>query len=329
MASNIEQMRNLNLKKIFFFLLVGFIVLAFIPFKEIEPITYVERTSGEERIEKVPGEAWLYWLYYNPVGELSLNTMVKNKFLSTWYGQQMDKPSSKEKIEGFVAEFDMDLSEATKQDFESFNDFFYRKLKKEARPINLDSSVLVSPADGKVLAYSNISTQDFIVKGSKFNVYDYFQNDEIAQKYENGSLMIFRLCPTDYHRYHFPIGGEVVFESKIDGDYYSVSPIALKKKIELITQNKREYTMIRTEDFGDVIMSEVGATMVGSMVTTYSDSQVIKGQEKGYFKFGGSTVILFFEKGKIDIDKDLLINSQKQIETSVLMGERVGRVAQE
>lgn len=328
MASNIEQMRYLNFKNIFFFLLLSFMVLALIPFKEIEPIAYIERTTGEELVEKVPGEAWLYWLYYNPVGELSLNTMVKNKFLSTWYGKQMDKPSSKEKIEGFVADFDMDLSEATKQNFESFNDFFYRELKREVRPINLDSSILVSPADGKVLAFSNISAQDFIVKGYKFNVYDYFQNDEIAKKYENGSLMIFRLCPTDYHRYHFPISGEVIFESKIDGDYYSVSPIALKKKIELITQNKREYTLISTEDFGDVVMSEVGATMVGSMVTTYNDSKIEKGQEKGYFKFGGSTVILFFEEGKIEIDPDLLINSQKKIETSVLMGERVGHVVE-
>jgi len=170
-------MRYLNIKFIFFFLLVGFIVLAFIPFKEIEPITYIERTSGEERIEKVPGEAWLYWLYYNPVGKLSLNTMVKNKFLSSWYGQQMDKPSSKEKIETFIDDYNMDLSEATKQDFDSFNDFFYRELKKEARPTNRDSSILISPVDGKVLAYCNISNQDFIVKGYKFNVYDYFQNE--------------------------------------------------------------------------------------------------------------------------------------------------------
>lgn len=326
MASNIEQMRYLNLKNIIFFLLLAIVILAFIPFKKIEPITYVERTTGMKKIEKVPGEGWLYWLYYNPIGELSLHTMVKNKFLSTWYGQQMDKPSSKEKIAGFVEDFNMDLSDVRKKDFESFNDFFYRKLKKEARPINLDSSVLVSPADGKVLAYSDISNQDFIVKGYKFNTYEYFQNDEIAQKYENGSLMIFRLCPTDYHRYHFPISGEVIEESKIEGDYYSVSPIALKKKIALITSNKREFTVIQTKSFGDVVMSEVGATMVGSMITTYTNSQVEKGQEKGYFKFGGSTVILFFQEGKIEIDQDLLINSQKQLETSILMGERVGRV---
>lgn len=325
-ASNIEQMRYLNLKNIIFFLLLTIIVLAFIPFKKIEPITYIERTTGMAKIEKVPGEGWLYWLYYNPIGQLSLNTMVKNKFLSTWYGNQMDKPTSKEKISGFVKDFNMDLSGVKKKDFESFNDFFYRKLKEEARPINLDSSVLVSPADGKVLAYSSISNQDFIVKGYKFNVYEYFQNDEIAKKYENGSLMIFRLCPTDYHRYHFPIGGVVIDESKIEGDYYSVSPIALKKKIELITANKRAFTVIRTKDFGDVVMSEVGATMVGSMITTYSHPQVEKGQEKGYFKFGGSTVILFFEEGKIEIDQDLLVNSQKQLETSVLMGESVGQV---
>ncbi len=328
MASNIEQMRYLKLKNIIFFFLLGLVILAFIPFQKIEPIVYIDRESGEMKIEKVPGEAWLYWLYYNPVGELSMNAMVKNKFLSNWYGKQMDKPSSKGKIEGFVEDFNMDLTEAVKIDFESFNDFFYRELKKEARPINSDSSVLISPADGKVLAYSNISNQDFIVKGYQFNVDEYFQDKGVADKYRNGSLMIFRLCPTDYHRYHFPVSGEVILDAKINGDYFSVSPIALKKKIELITQNKRDFSIIRTEDFGDVVMSEVGATMVGSMVTTYSNLKVEKGEEKGYFKFGGSTVILFFEMGKIEIDPDLLLNSQNQIETSVLMGEKVGRVIQ-
>lgn len=319
-------MRYLKLKNIIFFFLLSIIVLAFIPFKKIEPINYIDRASGEMKIEKVPGESYLYWLYYNPVGQLSLNTMVKNKFLSTWYGRQMDKPSSKEKIEGFVQDFNMDLSEAVKKDFDSFNDFFYRELKKEARPINIDSSVFVSPADGKVLAYSDISKQDFIVKGYRFDVDEYFQDKVLADKYRKGSLMIFRLCPTDYHRYHFPISGEVIKEVKVSGDYFSVSPIALKKKIELISANKREYTLIRTRDFGDVVMSEVGATMVGSMVSTYPSSRIDKGQEKGYFKFGGSTVILFFEEGEVEIDSDLLLNSQRDLETSVLMGERVGRV---
>lgn len=319
-------MQYLKLKNIFFISLLGILILAFIPFKKIAPIQYIERATGELNIEKVPGESWLYWLYYNPIGELSLATLVKNKFLSEWYGKQMDKPSSKDKIPEFVARYNMDLSIAKKKDFESFNDFFYRELKAESRPINMDSSVLVSPADGKVLAYANIQEQDFIVKGYRFGVNEFLKNDKLAETFKKGSLMIIRLCPTDYHRYHFPIGGEIIHESKIDGDYYSVSPIALKKKIELIVMNKREYTVIHNSSFGKVIMAEVGATMVGSMVTTYEGNRIAKGQEKGFFKFGGSTVVLLFEEGAIQIDEDLMRNTEKQLETTVLLGEKLGKV---
>jgi phosphatidylserine decarboxylase len=316
-------MKRPSLAKIFAALLVIIVLLAIIPFGDNTPVQYIDRESGELKTEKIAGEGWLRWLYNNPIGEVSTATLVKRKFLSDWYGKQMDKPESKEKVAPFVQEYDIDLSIAQKQEFESFNEFFYRKLKPDARIINRDSNIIVSPADGKLLAFTNIKDQDFIVKGYRFNVNEYFQNEELAKRYQEGSLMIIRLCPTDYHRYHFPVDGTILSEKMIDGDYYSVSPIALKKKIELISLNKRGYCEIETQDFGKVIMSEVAATMVGTMINTYKDKEIEKGEERGYFKFGGSTVILFFEKGSIIIDADLLNNTAKGLETEVKMGTRI------
>ncbi len=323
MVSKIIQMKRLNLSKILWLVLTAIIILAIIPFGNNDPIKYIERESGEIKIEKVAGEGWLKWLYNNPIGEVSTVTLVKRKFLSDWYGKQMDLPESKDKVLPFVQEYNIDLSIAQKQEFKSFNDFFIRKLKPEARIINQDSSVVASPADGKLLAIADIQNQDFIIKGYKFNVSEFFQNDILAQRYKDGNLIIIRLCPTDYHRYHFPINGTVVSEKLIEGDYYSVSPIALKKKVELIVLNKRGYCEIETLEFGHVIMSEVAATMVGSMINTYDGNQVEKGQERGFFKFGGSTVILFFEKGSIIIDADLLENTAQGLETEVKMGEQI------
>ena len=293
------------------------------PFQGADPINYIERSTGELKVEKVPGEFWLNWLYNNPVGELSLEAFVKRKALSDWYGNKMDSPESIEKIKGFVSSYDMDLSDAQKQEFTSFNDFFYRKLKPDARPFSSDSNVVISPADGKIFAYENITNQDFVVKGYRFNLLEYLQDTSLYNIYKNGSLVIVRLCPTDYHRFHFPVSGTIISHKKIEGDLYSVSPIALRKKVELICMNKRENTVIETKQFGKILYSEVGATMVGSIIQTYTNNRIKKGQEKGYFKFGGSTVILIFEKGKIKIDEDLLENTRKGIETAILMGNQI------
>lgn len=314
-----------NTRKIIPFIVLFLIVFLF-PYKGADTINYIDRTTGEQKTENVPGEFWLNWLYNNPIGEMSLEGFVKRKALSDWYGDKMDSAESVDKIADFVNGYGIDLNIAQKQEFTSFNDFFYRKLKPSARVIDRDSSVLASPADGKVFAYNDISNKDFIVKGYKFNLKEYLQNDELAKQFEGGSLIIVRLCPTDYHRLHFPFDGTVKQKNnKIEGDLYSVSPIAIKHKVELFCMNKREYTIINNNLFGDVVYSEVGATMVGSIIQTHTGNTFSKAEEKGYFKFGGSTVIMLFEKDKLNIDKDLLDNTQKGLETSVLMGERLGQ----
>ena len=311
------------IRRLFILFAVIVVVTALWPTPAVEPIRYIDRHTGELKTEKVAGEGWLVWLYNNPVGEATLNTLVKKKFVSSLYGDMMDSPGSAKKIEPFIKNYDIDLSIAKKQNFSSFNDFFTRELKPDARKIDTTSNVIVSPGDGKALAYSNIKNQDFIVKGYKFDLKTFLNSTVLSKKYSDGSLIIIRLAPTDYHRFHFPATGIISKEVKIDGDYYSVNPIAVKKMVELFCLNKREYIVISTPDFGDIIMAEVGATMVGSIIQTYKGDIAIKGEEKGYFKFGGSTIVLLFEKGKVIIDDDLLKNTQKGFETQVLTGERI------
>jgi phosphatidylserine decarboxylase len=298
-------------------------ILALFPLPPQAPIQYYERQSGLLKTEKVAGEKWLVWLYDNPVGEATLWALVKRKVVSSLYGNRMDRPSSTKKIRPFVEEFDIDMSAAQKQEFSSFNDFFTRKLKNNVRPVDTSSTVAVSPADGKILAYASISNSDFIIKGYRFDVFS-FLNGRLAQNYLDGTLVIIRLAPPDYHRFHFPLDGTVSPVTLIDGDYYSVNPLALRKMTEIFCLNKREFTVISNPLFGDVVMAEVGATMVGSIVQTYTGDFVKKGEEKGYFKFGGSTVVLLFEKNKIRIDEDLLMNTLKGYETSIKEGERIG-----
>jgi len=300
------------------------ISLAFYPLPPQNPIQYYERETGQMKTEKVAGEKWLVWLYYNPIGEATLWALAKRKLVSSIYGNMMDRPSSAKKIHPFIEDFDIDMSVAREQDFDNFNDFFTRKLKNDARPVDTSSDIVVSPADGKILAYADISNSWFIIKGYRFDVSSFLDNPGLAQKYHDGTLLIIRLAPMDYHRFHFPVSGNSSPNKKIDGDYYSVNPFALRKKAEIFCLNKREYSILSNPLFGDVVMAEVGATMVGSIVQTFKGSSVNKGEEKGYFKFGGSTVVLLFEKSKIHIDEDLLVNTAKGYETTVKMGERIG-----
>jgi phosphatidylserine decarboxylase len=303
------------------------IIIASLPTTPQDPIQYYERESGQLKTEKVAGEKWLVWLYNNPIGEATLWTLVKRKLVSSVYGKMMDRTSSAEKIQPFIEEFDIDMSSFRQQEFKNFNDFFTRKLKNNARPIDTCNNIAVSPADGKILAYADISNSDFLIKGFRFDISSFLDDPFLAQKYNDGALLIIRLAPVDYHRFHFPLSGDLTPDKKIEGDYYSVNPIALRKMAEIFCLNKREYTILSNALFGDVVMAEVGATMAGSIMQTFKGNSAKKGEEKGYFKFGGSTVVLLFEKGKINIDKDLLTNSVKGIETEVKMGERIGEAS--
>ena len=295
---------------------------------EFKKIKYIDRKTGKILEENVPGEKFLKFLYYNPFGTLPLELLVKRKFLSTFYGKRMDSPSSTKLIPDFVKEHNINMEESIKKinEFESFNDFFIRKLKPNARNIEKDKGILASPADGKVFVLENISRDThFFAKGERFTLEEFFRNKSFAKKYTNGIMFIIRLAPTDYHRFHFPATGLISKSKNIPGAYYSVSTHAIRTNFRIFCENKRSFSTLFTDQFKDICIAEIGATMVGGIKQTYIPyTYVEKGDEKGYFFFGGSTVILFLEKQSFKIDKDLLENSKKGIETKVYMGESLG-----
>ncbi len=289
-------------------------------------IQFIDRKSGEKITETPPGEGFLKFLYHNPFGKLAILPIAKRKFLSSWYGKKMNTPSSIKKIEGFVKDLKINMDEAEKsiKDYASFNDFFYRKLKPEARPIEQD---FVSPGDGKMLAFESIDDiKKFFIKGREFSLTEFLGNKELAKKHKDSSLIILRLAPNDYHRYHFPYNGTPSGMTKIKGDYFSVSPYALASNFtKVFCENKREYCILSSEEKGEIIVAPVGATMVGSIIETFTPNKPVKkGDEMGYFAFGGSTIVLIINKNNIKIDSDILKNTKNRIETFVKMGEKIG-----
>lgn len=238
----------------------------------------------------------------------------------------MSKPESASRVRPFIEKYGLDPADFadSPDSFHSFNEFFYRKLKPEARPI--DSSPIVFPADGRHLGFADISKIDsFFVKGQSFDLPALLGDPALAEKYAHGSLVLSRLCPVDYHRFHFPAAGIPSATKTLEGPLFSVSPIALAKKLAYLWTNKRTITELKTEHFGTILLMEIGATCVGSIHQTYAPGKPVeKGAEKGYFAFGGSSTITIFEPGKIALAKDLLENSSRQIELYARIGSGMG-----
>lgn len=292
-------------------------------------IRVYNRKNNSYEIENVAGENYIKWSYASPIGKGLLELLLKKKLFSKLYGRYMDTSLSKRKIEPFIKNFNIDMSIATKDinEFSSFNDFFIRTLSENARPIDMNEDILISPGDGRLTAFTNISTNDLVqVKGITYSLSELVGDNEVAKEYEGGVCLVLRLCPTDYHRFHFVDSGIPLENHFIKGNYYSVNPIALERIPKLYCQNKREWSIFKSDNFGDIIHIEVGATCVGTIEQSYTpNKKVSKGSEKGYFKFGGSTTILFFKKDTIEIDKDILDQSALGFETQVSMGESIGR----
>lgn len=290
---------------------------------------YFKDRTGKKKEEKILGYKFLKWIYYTRSGSLALESLLKRKLFSSFYGKLQDTKYSSRKIKNFVTNMEIDMSEAQNDDitsYKTFNDFFIRKLKSESRPIVVDSEILVASADGRVFAWQNIdSTKLLQVKGSYYSLIDLFRDKDLASGYEQGTCIIIRLCPSDYHRFHFPDSGTPSSTTKVEGHYYSVNPLALHKIANLYCENKREFTIFQSDNFGEMVIMEVGATCVGSIVQTYQPNQYVpRGFEKGYFKFGGSTLIVLLKKDLVKIDADILENTEQGIETMVYMGERLG-----
>ncbi len=294
----------------------------------MDKIVYYDRYRNETCVEKVYGDKALRWTYGTLAGRISLNVAVKRALFSHWYGWRMDRPSTRQKIAPFIKDYELDSSEFVRNvdDFASFNEFFFRELKPAARPIDADPSSVVFPADGRHLCVPDLSNCDgLFVKGEMFDLAKLWKDRKLSDQYASGSLLLSRLCPVDYHRFHFPAAGVPGSTRLINGPLYSVNPIALCQNIHILTTNKRCITELITEAFGTILVMEIGATCVGSICQTYaSGTSVSKGSEKGYFRFGGSSTIMVFEPGRIQFDQDLVENSKQHRELYARVGDHLG-----
>jgi phosphatidylserine decarboxylase len=297
----------------------------------MEPIVYINRQTGLQEVETVYGEAAIRLLYGNSFfgrlfGKPLMYLLSGIPAFSWLYGLMQRLSITKRKIAPFIRKFQIDASEFLEpvENFQSFNDFFIRKLKTSARPIARGERLAVIPADGRYRFYPSIEqSEGFLVKGEKFDLAQLLQDRHLAETYAGGAMVIARLCPSDYHRYHFPCGGIPAETKLINGWLYSVNPAALKQNIHIFTRNKRGLCEISTQHFGKVLFIEIGATAVGSMHQTYTPFQKVqKGEEKGYFSFGASSLILLFAPGTIALDPDLLAFPDQEIRC--LMGQSMG-----
>lgn len=263
----------------------------------------------------------LRFLYYTRFGGLFLR-IATSRFVSKAGGAFLKTRISSLHVKKFVKKNGIDMSQYPEKKYKSFNDFFTRTIKDGQRPFDFDDNALCSPCDSKLTVIDITENSKFTVKGFDYSVETLLGSAELAQKYEGGKCLIFRLSVTDYHRYMFFDGGTCDKSVFIKGRLHTVQPVALDKR-RVFTENCREYTVLHTDNFGDAVQVEVGALMVGK-ISNNGVTEFCRGDEKGKFEFGGSTIILLLQKGVAAIDGEIEENSKEGFETVVKCGEKIG-----
>ncbi|PWN33269.1 uncharacterized protein FA14DRAFT_104149, partial [Meira miltonrushii] len=299
-----------------------------------------DRQTGEMLEEKMQvyvrlGIRLLYKGARSRMEGARIRRMLKN--MSVKQGAKFNSPASAREILHFIEFHSLNTSEVREplDSFKTFNEFFYRKLKEDARPVDDvdDPNTLVSAADCRFMAFSTVeAAMQIWIKGREFTIERLLGNGFLGSKQDldayrhGGGLSIFRLAPQDYHRFHCPADAVVGKITTIEGQYYTVNPMAIRSAIDVYGENVRVVVPFHSQEFGLFYCVCIGAMMVGSTIMSVKEGDHVKrGQEMGYFAFGGSTLVLVFEQGRVQFDEDLLQNSEKAIETLVRVGMRIGR----
>ena len=296
-------------------------------------ITYFNRSAQRKEAELVYGDSAIRFVYDNWLGKL-LAPIVASKPVSQLYGCYQDWSISKNKVPPFVEKFDIDLSiykagsvaaKEKKHSYKNFNEFFIREFEDHQRVFVNEQNKMPAFCEARYFGHDKIDGEVTIpVKGKLLNANGLLGGSNWAQTFSGGPLLVARLCPVDYHRYHYPLDGETLDSFSIRGQYHSVNPLALAAKPEIFIVNERRVSVLETDNFGKLAYIEVGAAMVGKIVQSHDEATSHRlGDEKGYFLFGGSTVILLGEKGKWRPSEDILTNTKSGIETYLHLGEEV------
>ena len=282
----------------------------------------IKNRKGEVIVTNEKQNKFLEKLYCTVGGRKVLRFLTR-PFVSEFVGVFMDSGLSVPLIKKFVRSSGIDTSQYNMIKFRSYNDFFTRTIKPEKRPIDYDRNHLISPCDSKLSVYKINNDSIFRIKNSYYRISDLVKNEFLARRFMNGWCMILRLEVDDYHRYCYIDGGEKTDNFFIRGELHTVNPIALKR-YNIYKRNSREYTLMHTDNFGDVVQVEVGAMMVGRICNHHKEYNFVRGEEKGMFQFGGSTIVMLFEKGSVIPDRDILENTSAGYETVVKYGEKIG-----
>lgn len=274
-------------------------------------------------IEKQDGQDKLLGLLYgNPVGRFLLKPLTA-PWLSRLAGAFLSTRASCVLIKPFIRANGIDMQQFEPVKYHSYNDFFSRRIRPEVRPVDKVPSHFISPCDSKLTALLIDDTLRFTLKHTEYTVSSLLKNDVLAKQYAGGYALVFRLTVDDYHRYCYADDGEKEDQIRISGALHTVNPIA-NDYFPIYKENSREYTVLHSQNFGDLIVMEVGALMVGKIVNHHEKAIVSRGEEKGYFQFGGSTIVLLVKAGAALLDEDILANSREGIETVVKYGQKIG-----
>ena len=280
--------------------------------------TICEKENLQDKILKT--------LYTTVWGRMALKPLVQPAF-SVVCGKFVDSRLSRWLIRPFIKGAGIDMTPYEKCRYRCYNDFFTRKIKPSERLMDTREEILVSPSDGKVLAYPIDEKSCFEIKHSTYSLRQLLDSQKLAERFLGGYAVVIRLSVEDYHRYCYPASGYKSCNYYIPGKFHTVNPIAVES-VPVFKQNAREYTLLKTRMFGTLVQMEVGALMVGRICNEKEEGIVRKGEEKGYFEFGGSTIILFIQKDRIALEETFLANTRKGIETKVQMGQRLGKSCQ-
>jgi phosphatidylserine decarboxylase len=292
-------------------------------------ISYVDRTTSQVRHETVYAGGFLRWLYNTLVGRLASYLIFRHAAASRLYGWWTRLRWSRRQIDVVVQAGNVNQTEYREPSgtFDTFNAFFTRKIDLSQRPVVAADRAGVAPVDGKVLVFRRVSSDEtFQIKRHTFNLREFLCDDRLADSFSGGSMIVCRLSLADYHHFHFCDSGWPGRPKVIEGSLHAGGPYCLRSYLPYYAENRRVLTHFLSDHFGLMLIVEVGALTVGSIVQEYCPGQrVIKGTRKGHFELGGSTVVLLFRPDRIAIDRDLLANSSAGLETYVRMGESLGR----
>lgn len=265
----------------------------------------------------------LRFLYKSKAGRALLNILIKPE-ISKAAGYFMDSVLSVPLIRPFIKLNHIDMSDYVKCSYNSFNEFFTRRIKEGRRSFSKEKYDLCSPCDSKLSVYRITDDAEFMIKDTHYNMKSLTGSSKLTEYFKDGYLCVFRLSVDDYHRYAYIDNGKKTKNYHIQGFFHTVNPVA-GEEFPVYKENTREFSLLKSENFGRVLMMEVGAMLVGRIVNNDGETYVSRGQEKGRFEYGGSTVILAFEKAMIDIDEEILNNTKWGFETRVRMGECIGK----